>query len=72
MENIAESLSPLERRILPLIKENISSRDLATESNLKDVEVLRALQWLENKQAINVKRESREIIEIDVNGKNAL
>src|SRR3989344_3351163 len=72
MNNIAESLSPLERKILPLIKENISLKELIKKSSLQEVEVARALQWLESKKLINATKESKEIINIDINGKNAL
>ena len=72
MNNIAESLSPLERKILPLIKDNISLKELIKKSSLQEVEVARALQWLESKKLINATKESKEIINIDINGKNAL
>ncbi len=72
MDNIAESLTPLERKILPLIKNNISSLELIKKSNLKEVEVIRAVQWLENKGIISVKKESKDIINLDINGMNIL
>ncbi|MCD4666228.1 phenylalanine--tRNA ligase subunit alpha [archaeon] len=39
-------------------------------TKLKDVEIIRALQWLENKNLLKIKKESKELIELDVNGKN--
>ena len=72
MKEVAESLSPLERKIFPLIKDNISLNELIDKSRLKEVEVIRALQWLENKELINVRKESKEIIEIDSNGRKIL
>jgi phenylalanyl-tRNA synthetase alpha chain len=72
MKDVAESLSPIERKILPLIRENIPLRELIERSKLQEVEVIRALQWLENKELIKVRKEEIEIIELDSNGKNAL
>ena len=72
MKEIVESLSPLERKIFPLIKDNISLKELEKLSNLKEVEIIRALQWLENKELIKTKKELKEIIELDINGEKAL
>jgi len=72
MDNIAERLSPLERTIFPLIKDNISLKELMKKGSLQEVEVTRALQWLENKGLISTRKESREIVDIDTNGRNAL
>ena len=72
MKDLAESLSPIERKIFPLIRDNISLRELIEKSRLQEVEVIRALQWLENKELIKVRKEEKEIIEIDANGKKAL
>jgi len=72
MKEVAESLSPLERKIFPLIKDNISIKELIKKSSLQEIEVVRALQWLENKELINVKKESKEIIDIDTTGKKIL
>src|SRR3989344_7161217 len=72
MNKLLESLSPLERIVFPLIKDNISLKELIDKSNLKEVEVARALQWLENKNLIKVRKESREVINIDAIGKKIL
>jgi len=72
MKEVAESLSPLERKVFPLIKDNISLKELIKLSKLQEVEVIRALQWLENKKLINIKKELKEIIELDINGKKEL
>tara|TARA_Y100000034_G_C6904499_1_gene419313 strand:- start:1902 stop:3395 length:1494 start_codon:yes stop_codon:yes gene_type:complete len=72
MKEVAESLSPLERKVFPLIKDNISLKELMSKSALKEVEVIRALQWLENKDLIKIKKNLKEIIELDLNGKKVL
>src|SRR3989344_7084885 len=68
MQKLLESLTPLERKILPLIKDNISLSELIKESHLQEVEVLRALRWLEAKKLIILKESSKEIIQLDKNG----
>lgn len=66
---IIESLHPLERKVLPLIKDVILLGDLAKKSGLKEVEAMRALQWLENKGIIKIETATREIVALDENGK---
>lgn len=70
MQELLESLHPLERKVLPYLQKTSSLKDLIKESKLEEVEVLRALQWLENKKIITVQRSTKEIISIDNNGSN--
>jgi phenylalanyl-tRNA synthetase alpha chain len=69
LRKIADGLHPLERKILPLIARHNSTVLLEKASGLKDVEVSRALQWLKNKNLIDVKEESKQIVDLDKNGK---
>ena len=50
MSNIIDTLHPLERKVIPFLEEDISLTELCKRTKLKEVEVMRALQWLENKQ----------------------
>jgi len=68
---LVDSLSPLERKVIPFLKEKKLSK-IVEKSGLKDVEVMRALQWLENKELIKTKKEVKEIIELDVNGEKSI
>lgn len=72
VSKLVESLSPLEREVLPLIEEGISSKELEDKSKLTEVEVIRALQWLENKSIIKINIGKRKIIELRKNGKKYL
>ena len=72
LKKIITSLHPLERKILPFLKKGISFDSVVKLSNLKEVEVMRALQWLENKKIIVLKKESSEIINLDENGRKYL
>jgi len=68
VSRIAESLHPLERKILPFLKKSSNLDELQKFSKLKEVEVMRALQWLENKDALKIKTETKAIISLDKNG----
>jgi len=61
-------LHPLEVKVVPFLKQGISFQDLIKNTGLKDVEVMRALQWLENKDVLKRKEEVREIITLGKNG----
>ena len=63
-----ESLHPLERKVLPYLKHKNFS-DMTKISKLKDVEVIRALQWLENKKAIKINTTKKQVISLGKNGK---
>ena len=71
-DNLVKSLTPLERKILPLIKWNKNIISLKNSSGLSETEISRALQWLENKKLITVSKAERKILELDENGKNYL
>lgn len=70
LEQIIESLHPLERQILKYLKENLTADEIIKLSGLKDVEVMRALQWLESKDAIKLEQSSKDTIKLDKNGQN--
>ncbi|MFP4111654.1 MAG: phenylalanine--tRNA ligase subunit alpha [Candidatus Woesearchaeota archaeon] len=68
LNEISESLHPLEKKVLPHLKDKMFFSDLVKESKLKDIEVMRALQWLQNKEFLNIDETSEEIIELEDNG----
>jgi phenylalanyl-tRNA synthetase alpha chain len=66
-EKILESLHPLERKLIPYLKlKNL--KEISKKSNLEEVEILRAIQWLENKALIKTTKKSKEIIGLGKNG----
>ncbi len=67
MQKITESLSPIERKILPFLEE-AKIVDICKKSNLDKVSVMRALEYLQNKKIVNLITEKKKIIEIGVNG----
>jgi len=68
IKKLAESLHPYERRVLPVLAERQYLPDLCSASGLKEVEVVRALQWLQGKKAVIVETAPKEIIVLDKNG----
>ena len=70
-EKLIESLHPLERKVLPHI-ELKSLNKIIKKTGLQEVEAVRALQWLENKNILKRKYETKEIVELSSNGKKYL
>src|SRR3989344_3028595 len=66
IKEIIESLSPLERKILPYL--SLSIKDIEKKSSLDEVSVLRALKFLENKKALKLIITKKTYIELGVNG----
>jgi len=65
-QKIIESLSPHERKILPYLNEDIT--EICKKSNLDKVSVLRALEYLQNKNLIKLNQEKKKIVDVGVNG----
>lgn len=72
MQKILESLTPLERKVLPKIRQNMTFSALLKETGLSNIEVMRALGWLEGKKIIAIRKDAQERIELDVNGERYL
>lgn len=68
MNDIISKLHPLEKKLIPLLKNGLSFIDLIEKSGLKDIEVMRALQWLSNKEIIKLDESKEEFVELDLNG----
>ena len=69
IKKIINNLHPLERKVLPALKKYSSLNDIMGETKLKEVEVMRALQWLQNKNIIKIKEELKETADLDDFGK---
>ena len=68
IDNVTKTLTPLERKVLPLIKKNNNVNSLVNVSNLNETEVNRALLWLQNKNLIKISEEIKETIVLGING----
>ncbi|MBI4148182.1 phenylalanine--tRNA ligase subunit alpha [Candidatus Woesearchaeota archaeon] len=60
VENIAANLHPLERKLLPHVGQKSSFADIVKKSGMQEVEVMRGLQWLQNKQLIQIYQDLEE------------
>lgn len=67
IQKIIESLTQNERKILPLLKER-SINEICKKSNLDQVTVLRALEFLKSKKIIELKKSTKKFIVLGVNG----
>ena len=52
LKHLAESLNPVERRVLKVLDNFRSFHDIIKVTELKDIEIMRALQWLTNKNIV--------------------
>lgn len=69
MSSLLNKLHPLERKVLPYLDDGITYSKLVGTSGMKDVEVMRALQWLSNKKLVQLDQTKNDIIKLDSNGK---
>jgi phenylalanyl-tRNA synthetase alpha chain len=65
-KKLIESLSPNEKKILPHLNEKIN--EICKKSNLDKTSVIRALEYLQNKEIIKLSYAKKKIVELDVNG----
>ncbi len=69
IKDIVDELHPLEIDVIPCIdKKNTPLAELEKDSNLKSIEVMRAVQWMENKNIITKTEKEEELILLDKNG----
>ena len=66
---LVEGLHPLERTVVPFLDKVKTLSELAEKSGLQEVEAMRALQWLSNKDVLKIVSTEDEFAELDVNGK---
>ncbi|MBD3203399.1 phenylalanine--tRNA ligase subunit alpha [Candidatus Woesearchaeota archaeon] len=69
MEKLIFSLTRMEIKVLSILKDNSSFESVVKASGLKEIEAMRALQWLENKDVVKLNQTSEEFIILDKNGK---
>ncbi|MBU1704942.1 MAG: hypothetical protein KJ922_06265, partial [Nanoarchaeota archaeon] len=68
IQKIVESLHPLEQKVLPLLDRFSTFDDLVKNSGLKEVEVMRALQWLQNREIVKLTDDVKELVFLGQNG----
>ena len=66
--DIIAELHEHERKVLPLLLKHSSVDDMVQASDMKKAQIVRALQWLHNKNLVQIKEKLSELIELDING----
>jgi len=69
IKSITDRMHPLERAVMPVLGKTTDFTEIAEKSGLKKVEVMRALQWLENKGAIQLEEKTHDVVDLGPNGK---
>ncbi len=69
IKSLVAKLHPLERVVLPILKTHTELKDITNTSKLQEIEVMRALQWLENKKVLSIKTEKKKVVDLEKNGK---
>jgi phenylalanyl-tRNA synthetase alpha chain len=65
---IIESLSPIERKLIPLLSEKFSSVDIIADDEMDKTTVLRAAEYLKKKGLVEVEGSEGEIVSLGVLG----
>lgn len=68
LKSLIAKLHPLERTVIPILKTETELNAIIKASQLQEVEVTRALQWLENKQVLKIYTEKKKMVLLDENG----
>ena len=68
IQNLIESLSPNERKIIPHLKEGTLDKINREIEDLDKTAILRTLEFLSNKQVATLKTKQEKIIELGING----
>ncbi|MBD3354636.1 phenylalanine--tRNA ligase subunit alpha [Candidatus Woesearchaeota archaeon] len=72
INKLINKLHPLERKVLPVLDKSEELKDISKKAGLKEVEAMRALQWLSNKEILKIKEDIKEVAELGKNGKEYL
>jgi phenylalanyl-tRNA synthetase alpha chain len=67
IQKLLDSLSPNEKKVMPFLKEGELEK-IKEKTNLDETSILRALEFLSNKNLIAIKTEEFKIIDLDING----
>ena len=56
IKKLIDKLHPLERKVLPVIEKPKPFEEIVEQTKLQEVEVMRALQWLANKNIVTIQK----------------
>lgn len=72
IKELIDKLHPLERRIVPVLRHSNVFSEIVKKSEMKEVEAMRALQWLQSKEVLKIREDVKEVILLGEYGKKAL
>jgi phenylalanyl-tRNA synthetase alpha chain len=72
IKELINKLHPLERKIVPVLRHSNVFSEIVKKSEMKEVEAMRALQWLQSKEVLKIREDVKEVILLGENGKKAL
>ena len=67
-KSLIAKLHPFERKVLPVLKNHTNFISITHASGMQEVEVVRALQWLQNKGVLNTITTTKTVVNLDSNG----
>jgi len=67
-KELISKLHQFERKVLPLLTEINELKALANKTGLQEIEVMRAFQWLQNKNILKINKDLKETVDLDSNG----
>ena len=70
--SLINTLHKFERKVLPLLDQFDNTKDISKETGLDEIEVMRAFQWMENKNILKISQELKEMADLEDNGKKYL
>lgn len=68
LKAVISKLHPLERKVIPVLITNRELGAISIASGLDLTETMRALQWLENKEALTLESKMYKVVSLDSNG----
>ena len=68
LQNLIDGLHPLEIKVIAALKNHTAYTSIQQETQLDEVQILRALQWLQNKKILELHQEEDEIVNLSSNG----
>ena len=68
LKSLIAKLHHFERKVLPVLKDHTNLISIAHASGMQEVEVVRALQWLQNKGVLNTTTTIKTVVNLDSNG----
>ncbi len=68
VKGLVAKLHPLERQVLPVLSREQELPGIAQSAGIQEVEVRRALQWLEQKKAVTLQEQKLTVVSLGTNG----